>query len=33
VDNRARRMARDIIREHEERAAKSANILQFRPKG
>ena len=32
VDNRARRMARDIIREHEERAARPANILQFRPK-
>ena len=32
VDNRARKMARDMIREHEERAAKSANILQFRPK-
>ena len=33
VDNRARKMARDLIREHEERAARSANILQFRPKG
>ena len=33
ADNRARKMARELIREHEERAAKSANILQFRPKG
>ena len=32
ADNRARKMARELIREHEERAAKSANILQFRPK-
>lgn len=32
ADNRARRMAREMIREHEERAARSANILQFRPK-
>lgn len=32
VDNRARQMARKILREREERAHKSANILQFRPK-
>ncbi|MBQ4616272.1 MAG: hypothetical protein IJB29_06155 [Mailhella sp.] len=33
VDNRARKMAREILREREERASKSATILQFRPKG
>ena len=32
VDNRARRMAREILQKREERAAHSANILQFRPK-
>ena len=32
VDNRARRRAREMLREREERTSHSANILQFRPK-